>query len=176
MDSPTYVFDENGFLTNDAVYIITGVDRFLVATLNSPVSWYFLTSTCTDLQNGFLQAYERNQDPIPIPTATSAQKRVIISVVKGIENGIHGADFERLTNALVYELFFPEELHGAGIRLFDALAQTGLAGLAGLTGDALVSAASALADTLFAEGHPVRTLLSALDGLEVVRLIEGGDA
>ena len=42
--------------------------------------------------------------------------------------------------------------------------------------DALVSAASALADTLFAEGHPVHALLSALDGLEVVRLIEGGDA
>jgi hypothetical protein len=36
------------------------------------------------------------------------------------------AYWERVLNGLVYELYFPEELHAAGLRLFDLVASTDL--------------------------------------------------
>jgi hypothetical protein len=36
------------------------------------------------------------------------------------------AYWERVLNGLVYELYFPEDLHAAGLRLFDLVAQADL--------------------------------------------------
>lgn len=81
--------------------------------------------------------------------------------------------FEKVTNGLVYELFFPEDLHQASIRFFDAAIKAGFDRLNTLDGAALVSAASELAETIFAPNHPIQGMLSDLQKLEVVRIIEG---
>jgi hypothetical protein len=56
MNRPTYAFDEAGFFHNDAQFLTAGANKLLVAALNSSISWWFPTQTCTDLQNGYLQA------------------------------------------------------------------------------------------------------------------------
>lgn len=174
MDKPTYAFDDVGYFTNDAVYIIAGVDRFVTTVLNSSTSWWFLTSTCTDLQNGFLQAYARNQEPIPIPFVNKLQRLTLESAMFAIESGvIDSSHYEQLINGLVYELFFPEDLNRAKIHLFDACEKAGLSKLATLQGKELTEAANDLATRIFANDHPIYAMLFDLQALDVVRIIEG---
>jgi hypothetical protein len=84
MNKPTYAFDDSGFYHNDAQYLIAGADKFLVGVLNSSVPWWFLTMTCTDLQNGYIQALKQNQLPIPIPAATPAEQATLSTLVDSI--------------------------------------------------------------------------------------------
>jgi hypothetical protein len=65
---------------------------------------------------------------------------------------------------LVYELFFPEDLHAQNIRLFDACAAAGVS--EGMD-------AKALAATIFKNDHPIYAMLFNLQALDVVRTIEG---
>jgi hypothetical protein len=54
MNKATFAFDKNGYFHNDALYMITGANEYVVGVLNSSVSWWFLSQICTDLQNGYL--------------------------------------------------------------------------------------------------------------------------
>ena len=72
MNKATFAFDKQEYFHNDALYMIAGVSEYVVAILNSFVSWWFLTSICTDLQNGYLQAFRQNLFQIPIPSASDA--------------------------------------------------------------------------------------------------------
>jgi hypothetical protein len=56
MNKATYAYDEDGYFPNNAQFCIGGAEPFLAGILNSPCAWWFLTRTCTDLQNGYLQA------------------------------------------------------------------------------------------------------------------------
>ena len=81
--------------------------------------------------------------------------------------------YEQLINGLMYELFFPQDLHAANIHLFDACEQAGITQLAGLQGQALATQAQTWADTVFASNHPIYAMLFDLQALDVVRVIEG---
>ena len=82
MNKATFAFDKKEYLHNDALYMIAGVSEYVVAILNSFVSWWFLTSICTDLQNGYLQAFRQNLFQIPIPSASDAEKAAITALVQ----------------------------------------------------------------------------------------------
>lgn len=77
---------------------------------------------------------------------TSDQRAVIEPLVNATIQGISRPEFERLLNGLVYELFFPEDLHAAGIHLFDTCAA------AGIQPD---MDAQAKAVTIFKNNHPI---------------------
>ncbi len=97
---------------------------------------------------------------------------MLSAVVDGVL-AIRDARFEQLINGLVFELFFPDDLHRAKIRLFDACEKAGISKLAGLKDMALVSAANELAERIFATSHPIYAMLFDLQALDVVRIIEG---
>jgi hypothetical protein len=173
MDKPTYAYDDGGYYANNALSIIAGADEFLVGILNSSLTWWYLTATCTDLQNGFIQVHNNNQETIVIPSASSVQRSIIGGVVKAVLKNAHVTRFEQLINGLVFELFFPDDLYQANIRLFDACEKAGIGKLADLKDAALATAASELADRIFATSHPIYAMLFDLQALEVVRIIEG---
>ena len=178
MDKPTYAFDDRGFYINNALSIVAGATPFLACVLNSPCTWWFLKATCTDLQGGFIQAHNNNQAPIPIPRASDAE-RVALDVLGRVlcmpEPGEFTARLEQLANGLVYELFFPSDLHAAGIRLFDACARENITRLATLEGAALQTETHALAERIFSNTHPIYAMLFDLQALDVVRIIEARD-
>jgi hypothetical protein len=82
------------------------------------------------------------------------------------------AYWERVLNGLVYELYFPEELHAAGLRLFDLVAQadlpsveqTILSASSFINSDKNLCATflSHLHQTLNAPSHPIRNRLLRL--------------
>ena len=143
--------------------MIAGADQYSVALLNSAVAWWFLKATSTDLSGGFLQAHNYNQFSIPVPAASESQTSIAIILVNVICEGISRPEYERLLNGLVYELFFPEDLHAKNIRLFDACAAAGIR--AGMD-------ATAVAALIFRNDHPIYGMLFDLRALEVVRIIE----
>ncbi len=178
MDKPTYAYDDRGFYINNALSIVAGATPFLACVLNSPCTWWFLKATCTDLQGGFIQAHNNNQAPIPIPKATDDERTALDGLGRVLcvsAAGGFGARFEQLINGLVYELFFPEDLHAAGIRLFDACEREHITRLSALQGPALQTEAEALAERIFSNSHPIYAMLFDLQALDVVRTIEARD-
>lgn len=164
MNQPTYAWDDKGTYMSNGSSMIAGADQFVVAVLNSVVAWWFLKATSTDLAGGFLQAHNYNQFSIPIPVASAAQRGIAIALVDAIRAGVSLSEYERLLNGLVYELFFPEDLHDRNIRLFDACIDAGIR-------DGMDS--QALAAEIFHPRHPIYGQLFEIQTLEVVRLIEG---
>ena len=84
--------------------------------------------------------------------------------------------YEEILNGLVYELYLPEELHGAGLRFFDLVAAADLpeiaAGGKARPADQLARLRDKF-EELYAPAHPLRAALEKLHILEPVRIIEG---
>ena len=91
--------------------MITGADTFGVASLNSSVAWWFLRQICTDLQNGYLQAYREKLFEIPIPVVATERQEPVKSLVGRIllaKQRDAKADvtaLERELDELVYALY-----------------------------------------------------------------------
>jgi hypothetical protein len=87
--------------------------------------------------------------------------------------------YEELLNALVYELYLPEELHAAGLRMFDRAAAADLPALGTPTArnqtpdSRLLIVLRAKFEELHTPSHPIRAALQKLHTLESIRIIEG---
>ncbi len=185
MDKPTYAFDDEGYYHNDALYFVAGANRFLAAVLNSPVIWYCLRKSCTDLQNGFLQALRQYQEQLPIPNVTPEQQHfcellaaAIIELNKPINVALPNRltaipFFEQWLNGLIYELYFTAELHARNLRIYD------------LSRPILVTVTpsphpapndiTALYNQIADYRHPLRAALNDLQNLEEIQTIESVD-
>lgn len=115
MNKPIFLFDTEHLLHNDAMYMIAGVNEYVVAILNSKTAWWFLRSICTDLRGGYIQAYRENLFQIPIPEASENQTSQIIELVRTIllePTSLLVSKFETSIDHLVYDLYdlTPEEI------------------------------------------------------------------
>jgi len=178
MDKPTFAFDTAGHFNNNANSFIADATPGLAGILNSSVSWFFLKQICTDLQNGFIQAHNENIAAIPIPATTPEQKELCEALSGALielhkpdlasltERGLIVSWFEQWLNGLVYELFFPGELHARGLHLFAETAK--LLPDAKLLRKDITEIFTASRDFK----RPLRAMLTDLQTIEEVRLIE----
>lgn len=170
--SPQFAWDTgNNYLVNTA-YMIAGVERWLLAPLNSSVMAWFYSQVSPKIQNGYFRFIAQYVEQLPIPSISQDFKITLDAIVNTVL-ATGDVRFEQLINGLVLEIFFSDELHAANIRLFDACEAAGIAKLATLQGDALRQAAEDMAATIFANNHLIYAMLFDLQTLEVVRLIEG---
>jgi hypothetical protein len=130
-----------------------------------------------------------NFKKLRIPRADDAQKNHIARLVEYLHylNGrvtLHSSSagprdflmrdyFEQIVNGLVYELYFPEDLHAAGLNLFDLVEKANLPALEDMAEAERLSRLRALFEMLYDSHHPLRGALFHLGSLEVVRTIEG---
>jgi adenine-specific DNA-methyltransferase len=163
-DNVNYAPDLTGYFSNDKTSIVVSDDwPYLMTILNSTVSWWLTQQLFSSKQGGFFELKPMYVATIPIPQITPVQRGVIKPLVYAAIQGISRPEYERLLNGLVYELFFPEDLHAKHIRLFDACAAAGIR--AGLD-------AKAVAALIFRNDHPIYGMLFDLPTLDVVRIIE----
>ena len=108
----------------------------------------------------------------PIPVCSEGQLS-LVSIAGAAITERYNPALEQLLNGLVYELYFPDDLHARGLHLFDAARDAGLDRLSGLEGDKLATAAADYTKQNLAPGQPLRVMLSDLQTLDVVRIIEG---
>jgi adenine-specific DNA-methyltransferase len=83
------------------------------------------------------------------------------------------AYFEQILNGLAFELYFPEELHGAGLQLFDLVEQTRLPDINAIPEPDRLPRLRLLFESLYDGAHPLRIALTKLQTLDTVRIIEG---
>ncbi|MBU2809614.1 N-6 DNA methylase, partial [Acidithiobacillus ferrooxidans F221] len=185
--SPTFCLDVTGSYLGNTAYFFTASKEplFILALLNSAISAFISKNVFVGKQGGFYEVQPVALELFPIPDATNLQRAVISRVVGAIFNSIAINEYERLLNGLVYELFFPEDLHAKGIRLFDACTEAGIADwpapdeTAGKKRPETVAQlgwnmhASSTANEIFHPRHPIYGMLFELQAVEVVRLIEG---
>jgi adenine-specific DNA-methyltransferase len=162
---PNAAIDHGGFFCNNKTTIVIPPSIALAsAAINSTVAAWFAKQKFASKQGGFYDFEPRYSRQIPIPSADAYQLAILEPIVEAITNGISRPEYERLLNGLVYELFFPEDLHAKSIRLFDACAAAGIQ--QGMN-------AQAVAQTIFNPSHTIYAQLFELQTLEVVRVIEG---
>jgi adenine-specific DNA-methyltransferase len=159
-------WDESGMYCANTGYFIPNAEKWLTALLNSAAIEWFYDQISTRMQGGYLRAFTDKMQALPIPQSDSPQRKIVESCVDAVRLGLSTPEYERLLNGLVYELFFPEDLHAKNIRLFDACTAAGING--GMD-------AQAKAAEIFHPRHTIYGQLFELQTLEVVRLIEGGD-
>lgn len=133
-----FSFDDEGkFYTTTTVYgyiknkTIKEDYKYLLAVLNSQLTWYFMKNTAAVLANGYYRYMPRYISEFPIPEATSKTELPFICLADYIlflkalpvESPIneHVPNthliqlFEEVIDALVYELYFDEDFKKAGI-------------------------------------------------------------
>lgn len=171
-----YAPDTTGFFSNDKTSIIVSDDwRFLSACLNSPVSWWMAQTLYAGRQGGFFEFKPMYVGQFPVPKADAPAKALIAPLADILCADQANPALEQLLNGLVYELYFPGALHARGLHLFDAAAEAGLGALADLEAETLTRSAEAFAFEKLAPGQQLRVMLSDLQTIDVVRIIEGKD-
>jgi hypothetical protein len=158
---------------------------YFLGLLNSKVIWYFITVTGTPLRGDFYRFKTEYLRPFPIPDSTPEHQRLIeilVGYVLALKREaadladppsllvVMAAWFEQLIDALVYELYFPEEFAPES-RVSLALASIDLPQL--VDDKAPLSVLGVFFNTLYAPEHPVRRAAFFVDTIPAVRVIEG---
>lgn len=165
--------------------------KWLLALLNSRVVDFFHHQIATQMRGGWYSYEARFIKSLPIADATDRQIDQIVGLVDliistrrhvvglpAIQNSrdpLMLAYWERVLNGLVYELYFSEEVHRAGLRLFDIVGKSGLPDLSldTTTASPRYQRYRQLFETLYEGSHPLRIALDKLQTLDMVRIIEG---
>jgi hypothetical protein len=162
-----------------------GSPHYFLGLLNSKVIWYFVKVTGTPLRGDYYRFKTEYLRPFPIPDATPGHQRLIetlVSYVLALKREaadladppsllvVMAAWFEQLVDALVYELYFPEEFTPEN-RVSSALESLDLPPLE--DGRAPLATLGIFFNTLYAPEHPVRRAAFFIDTLPSVRVIEG---
>lgn len=170
---------------------------FALGLLNSKVLWFFISMTGYVLRGGYYTFKTNYLSPFPIPfgnseteyekTKEQTQQKVIATLVDYIlwlkaqgepqekkaaaEWRVMTAYFEQLIDAVVYEMYFPEELADAAKNPSQILQAEQLPPLDTLLDNKHIALTN-LFERLYAPNHPVRSLIHFLDSIETIRIIE----
>lgn len=174
-NKPTFCVDlAESVLGNTAYFFAHKDSAYLCAILNSSVADFIYRSTFSSKQNGFYEIQPGPLSDFPVVIADQSNHdsvAVCATALQWLAGG--NPALEQLLNGLIYELYFPDDLHERGLHLFDAAREAGLDRLSGLEGEKLASAAADFTRQHLAPGQPLRVMLSDLQTLDVVRIIEG---
>ena len=162
----------------------------LACLLNSPVSAFWWHENAKQRGAGYDVGVDRLRD-FPLPDVcpsgiqlasmhnlgkfigSLAQKADTASATANARDSLMSAYWERMLNGLVYELYFPEDVHGAGLRLFDLVGQAGITNFDAIPEPNRLRELRQLFEPLYDGAHPLRIALDKLQTLDTVRIIEG---
>jgi hypothetical protein len=191
-DEVNYAPDSSSFYSNDKTSIIVPQSvPFILAVVNSAVSWWLTRRSFASKQGGFYEFKPMYVSTVPIPSATPAQQSLCERLAEALiwlhsqKEGGTGIPacasqtrmsvspfLEQWLNGLVYELFFPGELHARKLKLFDETAKLNPPDLSKLTAANKLAALQELHDKAYAKNASFRGMLFDLKSLDVVRVIE----
>ena len=182
----SFVWDTSGTYAANTCYFVPTTERWITALLNSPLVEWFYSKISNSVRGGYLRAFTDYITRIPVceieEHAKSCLKLVMdiiqwLSLTGGLEPIPHDVlmlgYFEQLLNGLVYELYFGDELHEAGIGIFDLVANAKLPAMESIPEAQRLKRLREIFETIYHLDHPIRGALFSLQSLETVRIIEG---
>lgn len=181
-------WDDTGAYLANSCYFIPTEEKWLLGVLLSSTMLFHVQKTIGSDEGGFIRLFAMHVKRFPIPHAEKAQKVTIERLVEyllwlrrvagageTVEDGgtLLAGYFEQWVNALVYELFFPEQLHHANLHFFRIAEEAQLRSLSEMKKGGEISELRVKFEQLYASNHPLRKGIFALDSIEEVRIIEG---
>jgi adenine-specific DNA-methyltransferase len=160
---------------------------YLIALLNSNLSHYYAKRVFVEKQNNWYEVQPDGLESFPIPNALDNKiwcerlAEVIIwlnSQEQIIKSGgsaptsLMAAYFEQWLNGLVYELYFADEVHARGLRLFEATAKLAPPSLGKISDTQKLTRLKELFDQAYDVKAPLRSMLFSLRSLDTVQVIE----
>jgi len=190
---PRFTLDDRGRYIDMTAFALRSSDKSLLAILNSSAVWFFLKRTAAVLgdadKGGRLRLKRQYIEKVPIPNRSESNARILTTLVdyllwlnrcfdessveKSACDGAMTNFFERVVNALVYELYFPSLTKSNNTQPFELLTKANLPQIESIPSHQRLSELSKLFHTLNANDHPVYAMLFDLQALNVVRIIEG---
>lgn len=187
--TPRFALDSSGAYPDCTLYLIPAANEWLLSVLNSKLGAYFLSAVTPRIRGGFLRFKSIYVEQLPIPDVAKQQVAPVVALQAIVTflasrtptDSAHPRDslmrdyYEELLNSLVFELYLPEELHAAGLRMFDRFAASGVPMLDALpkSPTARLTVLREKFEELYAPTHPLRAALQKLRNLEPIRIIEG---
>jgi hypothetical protein len=182
-------WDEAGHFLANTCYFIPGDFKWLLGLLMSAPMRFYVHKVLGADEGGFIRLFSGQVDAFPIPNSDVVQNSKLEVLTNGLLWLNHHfaahptsqtphdtamlAYWERILNGLVYELYFPQEVHGAGLGLFDLVAAAELPDLNTIPEAQRLRRLREQYETLQAPDHPLRQALDKLQTLETVKIIEG---
>ena len=183
-----FAFDDEGYYVGSPASLLPTSELWLLGVLNTKAVSWFYARTAPQVRGPFLKFAPRYVSQIPIPDMELEQRALIHKIVEYIlylkkQPTTDGTDlanssdyvmvayFGQILDALVYELYLPDELHKGDKYFFQPLLDEKLPHLENIHGDKIV-AFRELFEHLFHKDHPVRRNHFFLDSLESIRIIE----
>ncbi|MDX9862083.1 MAG: TaqI-like C-terminal specificity domain-containing protein [Rhodospirillales bacterium] len=169
---------------------IPKVSRVLLAIINSQCVRFYWTNRFRDDRKAFPKIKGEYLKLLPIPEVGESQADLIAVVVNALititfdfsvsspaspttRDPLMLAYWERILNGLVYELYFPDEVHAVGLRLFDLVAQAQLPDINAVPEASRLKTLRLKFEELYDGAHPLRIALDKLQTLDTVKIIEG---
>jgi adenine-specific DNA-methyltransferase len=162
---------------------------FLVGVLNSAVVHFFYREISQEAGRALAEVKPQRVRVLPIPESTSIQRLHLSNLVECISTTVGSREahpetqttrdplmlayWEQILNGLVYELYFPEELHAAGLRIFDLVAKADLPDITKIPEKERLSTLRKKFEEVYDIEYSLRAALFSLGNLETVRIIEG---
>ena len=169
-------FLEEKALTESTLYSCWSIsssitNKCLFALLNSKILDYYNKELFITNQQGFPQILMTDLELMPIKSPTVQFQKIIEIIVDYILQA-RNSFFERLIDALVYELYLPEEIKAAGCNVLEHLVS--LPALKDeLDTEQKLKAIERVYKQFSSPTHPISTVLLKLLNVEEVKIIEG---
>ena len=168
----------NHFLLNTS-YIMPTKEKWLLGVLNSPLVFWCYTQISNTIQGGFVRFIRQYVEQISIPRAESIQKEIAENICDYLirlnshksafsdedSQPLMAAYFEQVLNGLIYELFFPDDLHSHKINLFKHVEEARLPVLADIPEKQRFSRLQEIYERISNDRHPIRGCLESLKSL-----------
>ncbi|MEG3870966.1 MULTISPECIES: Eco57I restriction-modification methylase domain-containing protein [unclassified Microcoleus] len=187
-----YAADFAGYFSNDKTSICVIEDVcYVLGILNSQLMWWFIQNTAASKQGGFYEFKPMYVSKLPIvksdrPELIETLVNYIIyltaelkdipshgeKMVETAEDKLMLSYFEQVVDALVMELYLPEELHSHDKYFMSHVLSENLPVFDTIKGDKM-PALRQIFKRLFDSEHPIRVNIYFLNSLEVVRIIRG---
>ncbi len=177
-DSAFY-FDKSGTYPEATAFVLTGENiKYLTALLNSQLLTFVFRAFYAggDLRGNtfrYKKAFLQNLPVIKSSARVNSLLELLVDYVQATKEKnqkLQTAYFEQMIDALVYELYFPEEIKAAGKEILHHLGALKPI-IETMTDAEKLSIIQSEFDRLYDPNHPVRNNLETLDSVEEVRII-----
>jgi adenine-specific DNA-methyltransferase len=116
----SFAWDQTGKFMDKTTFMIPNAEIYLIAILNSSVVWFFLDKIVSKIQGGAYTMQSIYISQIPIPTVTAAEQKAIETLVNYVlylsavkkysSDKVILQYFEKVIDAIVFELYFSEHM------------------------------------------------------------------
>lgn len=177
-----FFFDKNAYYPEATAFIMTGKKlKYIIGLLNSKLLTFAFKNFYAggDLRGNTFRYKKIFFEKIPLLKNPDRETELIftflvdiITFLKTIEdNLVEVSFFEQIIDALVFELYFPDELHENGFYMFDNLTSYTFPAISSLSDNKKLNIIHDLFNEFYDKNHPVRKNLFFFDTIDLVRQI-----